>query len=628
MHIGDERIATSQGGGVVDVTGGAVRPVQDPNRGQYKNEQQALGAVAQALATVQDQVDDAKTLEKDNQAVEAINNELTNFESLKGQAAINAKDEYSKKIETIKTDLSQGLDNNMQRQMLEKVLSRRLAMANGRIGKHYAQQSSVYKAGQLKARADNTVNEAVSHLNTYGKPGGAYNQSKIHLLTTVDEIAEVGGLGPEQKAVLKRTATTGLHTLSIKKLVSESNGQGAKAYLEDNRNEIDEKVIPQLNQLVEEEFFKDETLNISKEVQGKFPGIGAQIDEIDRRRTTSGDDKISDKLYASLRSNLISTHNFNKARRAEWNNSVVRTATRWADDNRDKSLAEMPTDLVMSLKNTGKYSSMARYMKTGRHVTDDPGVFVDIINSDVLKGMTEEQFEDNFRTKLSAKDYDYANKLRHDINTDKNSSQLVSTKEVIKQTAIDLDIIPAKGSLSEGEKRNMYDFTTTIQGLVQSYEDDELGGKRKANNKEVEQIISDELTRKAKVGGFFGMWKTEVPVISIPLDEQEHATIELESGEEITLKELAAVKEQIIKYGGTDTEDPKVISEVYGIMAGHRGGIIPAAQGSEVNPYEQNRGITDIPSGDLPKVLQALGNGATQKELYDYWEENKGVLWD
>lgn len=589
MHIGDERIATSQGGGVVDVTGGAVRPVQDPNRGQYKNEQQALGAVAQALATVQDQVDDAKTLEKDNQAVEAINNELTNFESLKGQAAINAKDEYSKKIETIKTDLSQGLDNNMQRQMLEKVLSRRLAMANGRIGKHYAQQSSVYKAGQLKARADNTVNEAVSHLNTYGKPGGAYNQSKIHLLTTVDEIAEVGGLGPEQTAVLKRTATTGLHTLAIKKLVTEENPKEAKRYLDENKHEIDEKQMPSLKQLVETETLKDKTIEESRKIQGKIPNYWDQIVEAERKRK---DGKLSDALYSSVMVHLKKSHTLRKEKRNDEKNSVVRAAKRWADANRDKSISDMDSGLRNSVQAVGEMAWLGSYMENTRHVTLDNNAYTELLGGEKLRNMSDEQFEAEYRTKLSDKHFNHANNLRIEINDEKNATRLLNRSKLLERTAAEIGLIPKGGrKKSESENENYINFLDDIEGRIRDHEIEEYNDTKTATRKDVEGIISKALSEKAYTGGFFGYWRDEVPIISIPLDERGSATVDLVNGQEITLKELAAVKAAMIDLGYVNIDDPQTIADVYEIMQGKRPGILPSLQAGELDRPENGKTV-------------------------------------
>lgn len=572
--------ALTQPRGIVDTSGGRVITAPDVNSGDQTAA--AFKSMAQAAMHVQNNVDEAKVLAKDNQATEEFNILLTNYEALNGQQAIDARDAFKKDVEDVKASLSQDLDNNVQKKMLERTLSRRVSLATGRIDKHYSQQSEVFKAGQLKARVDNDINEAVANLQTYGKPNGLYNLSVEKINRSLDELSDMAGISPEDREKIKRDVYTGLHNLSVKKLVSEDKSKEASEYLKANKKDINQNVYLSLTELVKTSELKASTFDLSNKISGKTIGIGKQIDDLNELRKSG---KIDDDLFFSVRTNLVAQHNFNKARRTEWKNSVVSAGQQWLDQNRGVPISQMPTDLAKNLQDTGKYTDMVRYSNNGRFVTEDKGFFVKLTSSDVLENMTEQQYFDNYRTKLNNQDYNYGNQLRLEINSEENRTQFHSTNDIIKNTAKTLGIIPWTGTINEQESINMYEFETRIQAKINNFEQDELQGKRKASNNEVKKIVSEALVEKAEVGGFFGLFQTEVPIIGIPGDELDEATITLESGEKISVGELGSVKVEILKFGG-DPEDAKTISEVHGIMTGRRKGILPDLDDETLFPEE------------------------------------------
>ena len=147
--------------------------------------------------------------------------------------------------------------------------------------------------------------------------------------------------------------------------------------------------------------------------------------------------------------------------------------------------------------------SFAEKVAKSGGVTHSPQAWAQILSlpRDQLAGMSPLDFFEQFRPVLDDAHLEKGYALLADAQgtaTDKHL-EIISTTSRIKQAAIEGGIIPATGKPNDKEVLAFSQFERVVDDRVRQFEQADLGGKRKANSQELQQILDRTMLDKAYI---------------------------------------------------------------------------------------------------------------------------------
>lgn len=145
-------------------------------------------------------------------------------------------------------ELSAGLANDQQRRMFQQNAQRFRLDLQGHLQAHQNQQSLEYEQSTFKgalAVADQDV--AQNAVGPDGRIQGATIANNLaRKVFAVDRLSDLLGDGPEMRKARMVEAQSGTHALVLGALLKANNPQGAQAYFDVNRDQLDPSVIGEM----------------------------------------------------------------------------------------------------------------------------------------------------------------------------------------------------------------------------------------------------------------------------------------------------------------------------------------------------------------------------------------------
>ena len=178
----------------------------------------------------------------------------------------------------------------------------------------------------------------------------------------------------------------------------------------------------------------------------------------------------------------------------EFEKAQLGAASKWFIEHQGSSMADFQKAhpaLYTSMAKTGHLPGLLSLSK-GTKIETDPAVMADILtNSDALKGMTPTQIYNKFSLKVSEPDLNKLYALRSALNgsTEDQHLSIMSTTEMVKDSAAKLGIIPATGKPSDAQAKAFIDYQRNVDAKIAAYETTVLQGKRKASQEELQKIL-------------------------------------------------------------------------------------------------------------------------------------------
>lgn len=286
----------------------------------------------------------------------------------------------------------------------------------------------------------------------------------------------------------------------------------------------------------------ERSLNPKDSLQAQIAAINKWYDSSNK---TSSDTSVRDGAIARIKDD----YQLKKAIQAEGEKSVIGNATDWFVQHPGASILDFQKvnpKAYDALKNNGHLSGIVAFAK-GNKVETDPAVWAQVLtNQQELKAMTPTEIYNRYRLKLDDSHLDRLYAMNAALNGSKDEQHLsiMSNTEMVKNSAVKMNILPASGKPSDSQSRAFDDFQSQIDARVASYESTNLQGKRKANQEELKKILQEvEMDKVYQRRTLFP--NKEVPLISVPASEMSSAYVKI-GEEEIPIASIPASQRALI----------------------------------------------------------------------------------
>ncbi len=213
--------------------------------------------------------------------------------------------------------------------------------------------------------------------------------------------------------------------------------------------------------------------------------------------------------------------------------------------------AALPASLRASIPGD-KLNSVLTFARTvgkGTHV-NNPEAWAEILSlpKTELAQMTPSEFYRSFRPFLDdahlEKGYALLKDAQGDMGSDAKHLEIISVANRVKQAAVEAGVIPAIGKANEKQLKAFADFQQMVDNRIRQFEAVDLGGKRKANTGELQNIIDHVMLDQVKVPRT--LWfDFEKPAALLTDDESSRAYVEV-GGEEIVLASIPQAQRSTI----------------------------------------------------------------------------------
>lgn len=213
--------------------------------------------------------------------------------------------------------------------------------------------------------------------------------------------------------------------------------------------------------------------------------------------------------------------------------------------------AALPASLRASIPGD-KLNSVLTFARTvgkGTHV-NNPEAWAEILSlpKTELAQMTPSEFYRSFRPFLDdahlEKGYALLKDAQGDTGSDAKHLEIISVANRVKQAAVEAGVIPATRKAEAKELKAFADFQQMVDNRIRQFEAVDLGGKRKANSGELQNIIDHVMLDQVKVPRtlWFGF---EKPAALLTDDESSRAYVKV-GGEKIVLASIPQAQRSTI----------------------------------------------------------------------------------
>lgn len=286
----------------------------------------------------------------------------------------------------------------------------------------------------------------------------------------------------------------------------------------------------------------ERNLNPKDSLQAQISAINKWYDSTGK---TSGDTAVRDGAIARIKDD----YQLKKAMQAEGEKSVIGNATDWFVQRPGATILDFQKanpKAYDALKNNGHLSGIVAFSK-GNKIETDPATWAQVMtNQQELKAMTPTEIYNRYRLKLDDSHLDRLYAMNAALNGSKDEQHLsiMSTSEMVKNSAVKMNILPGSGKPSDSQNKAFDEFQNQIDARVATFEATNLQGKRKANQEELKKILQDVEMDKVYQRRTL-LPNKEVPLISVPANEMGNAYVKV-GEEEIQISSIPAAQRALI----------------------------------------------------------------------------------
>jgi hypothetical protein len=470
--------------------------------------ERAGGVIADIGQMIDKEVSEGQAREADNLATAELRDLLYNPEkgyfAQVGKSAIEGYAPTEAQIKALGDKYGQNLTPRA-RQMFSQTINSRINGALAQVSSHVMQQSKVYNKSQAAARRDMAVLDAAS---VAGVDQNLYRQ---YAATAVQE--STFGLDGAAAQMAAANTLTGMHKTIIDNFLSRPGGaQQAKDWYAANFNEIAPDARDDILRVLNAGNARDESLNLSFELQSQFSGLREQESELKRRFQAGG---IDAEVYDATRQRIRQDAAVREEQNAVNKNAVVGMAQDWVINNPDAPIADMPPELYAQMVRQGKLGSLVNLQKSVKGAgskRSDPETYVRL---HALAAAEPEVFASEwaresakYRETLSDTEYKKLGEINSSI-VGKVSGAMDAVKIADERLLKIDDTLRSVGLEPNAKKekpaRRIAEFRAAY---INSIEDFFLTEQRAPTNKEAENIAYELLRKVSVPGAFFGTKET------------------------------------------------------------------------------------------------------------------------
>lgn len=501
---------------------------------------QGAGDAASKIAIdVQKDINEAVTKEADNAAAQTISQVMADYTNRSGKDAVVSQEGAKKAIEDALRSSGEGLQNNMQRQMYGDIAMRRMQQSLGQINFHAANQAKVWNETETGARMGNARRDATTNWGTWQIEGGEYATKRATMIAESDALVKLKyGADPDSEVAkaARLTQTTGLAADTIQNMLVANQSKMASDYFTKamERGDIDPEKAKPIQDMIRTASVKDEALTLSMSLKGSLESKLGQLDEKFKKG------EITAEVHEAASRNVEHKWQIAKTAEGEYTKAVIGQSTDWflRPENKGKGVLDFQSAnpaLYESLKRQGRLTDLISLAQHGGKVQNDGAVWAEVMtNQQELKHMTPTEIYNKYSLKLDDSHLEKLYAIHSALNGSKDEQHLsiFSTAEMVKDSAVRMNILPASGKASDDQAKNFNEFQLRLDARIAAYEANELGGKRKASQQELKKILQE--VEMDKVYRSRTMWpdKSDVPMITVKPEEMDKTYVTI-NGEDI-----------------------------------------------------------------------------------------------
>lgn len=362
-----------------------------------------------------------------------------------------------------------------------------------------------------------------------------YTTAKNTMIAEVNSLVkQTMGADPDSEIAkqARLNATTGMHANAISNMIVANQSRMANDYFERalGSGEIDPQKAKPLHDMVRTANVADEAVRLTMSLQG---GPQSKLQQLDK---LYADGKISVEVFKEARGETEHRWQLQKTAESEYEKAIKGKASDWAFSNPNASIIDFKKSNPVAytyMMNHGQLDDLDRVIKSGGKVNNDAAVWADVMtNQQDLKALTPTEIYNRYSMKLDESHLEKLYAVNAALNGSKDEQHLsiLSTSEMVKDSATRMGILPTTGKPSESQATNFNQFQFQLDAKIAAFEANDLGGKRKASQQELKKILQDvEMDKVYRARS--GWWdKTDVPLVTMKPEDMGKAYVKV--GEE------------------------------------------------------------------------------------------------
>lgn len=430
------------------------------------------------------------------------------------------QDEYSEKLDKVAKSLADGLGNDAQRALFAQRAAATQNHLLNTLGSHVIQQSKQFRADTRNA----TIGQAVEDASTLWGDKTTVENSTRMINATVDEIIKDNGWDAEKdKALISQTRIAALSPLHAGILNGMLKGDSpdvaaARAYFGKHSAELTPQVRLQMHDAINIGDFEKRAQDKTDALVAKYgDDTAGALKEV--RSTMSGkdEDAVVTRIKA-IDAERVALRERAQADAADkaWRIYATTGSLRKIDST---ILAAMDGKALESLRKTAKADAEAG--AAGRKTDIAKWLEFTNLGQEQMAMMSPQDLLTKYGHYFSDQSLKEANSMMLGVKglkgkgkPDEVGLQLFTTTDLVKRSAVELGILPPKGTLTPQNEADYTAFTEQIQQKVNAWE---ASHKKKATPEDLSTILNEAKMDVVKLN----VWgpDSEKPLMAVKTDE-------------------------------------------------------------------------------------------------------------
>ncbi len=502
---------------------------------------------ARIMEQARDDADRTALLKASNQLSEWKNRRLYDTErgafTLQGEAAQPLPETIRQEFDDLAGKIEMGLSTDRQRQAFANLRSQEWTALDLQVRKHVAGEMQRFRADELKALVDNSVNAAIASASDP-------RLVAVELTRATSAIQMNGpslGLGREAIAEQVRAVTTKTHMGVIGQLIAQGQDRAAAAYFEATKDQIAGDRYDSVLRAIEAGTSAGEGLRASEEIwRAHGPKSDADPIQLDRmedaaRARFRDTPKVLDATIARLRERKAATDAGRQDRQEALAGTLWRAAAAGTTVNELERLPEYVSAPGALQRQVRDYVvSQAEHRADRAHVLSERAYAVrrrqeaeqeqagwarmwEVSRPETLTTMTENQI----LGLIPELGVDHVNRLmtqrREYVASATKAREATIDQELFNTLAQSAGLQPYKPQLSEREKSTLGQLRNAVESAIAS----EQGARNRTLTRDEKQAVMQRMIDRRVM---LDRWGTDpsFPAAIVNPDDREQAYVPLE----------------------------------------------------------------------------------------------------
>jgi hypothetical protein len=461
-----------------------------------------------------------------------ISDPNTGYTAQSGKNAVDQREQFTEGLNKyVKTYVS-GIKDPLEAGLVSRAANARLQHAYQTVDSHAFAQGKVYKESVFVASMQSFTNDIAQAMKEHYDNPATRNGDPSKQVAALTNARNAGfkqhfaDLGIDENNPIYKNALMQLDTKTAQDVVGNWVIQGkttlARGYLEANKKQIDQTAMNQMTQLVDIAALSKESVVLSNTLPGSF------VDKQNKLDSMLKNESISDNLYRATSQQINKLESEFKQRTSESHANIESGAYQALNSNPFMKIGDLPAAQQLAIdKVPGLRGKLNKYDRDGKRFNTDADIYNTLASAspNELAKISDSDFYNNFRSRLSNEDYDAMFTRRSfGLGADvKGGTSVVSTQDQITRSLRDAGILPAeKGQGSAKEQQRAYSLTIEIERQIKA-EEVSIGAKygltEPKNREIIDRVLYDDLKNKVPVKGML-YGTNEVPLSTLPQQDQ------------------------------------------------------------------------------------------------------------